>query len=605
MAVFLSLFAGAGQQFFSNAGQPLAGGTLNTYAAGTSVPQATYTTSSGLIAHANPIVLDSSGRVPAGGEIWLTSGAIYKFVLKDSAGNLIQTLDNVGAGIDSASLTSSGGSALIGFIQSGSGTVATTVQSKLREAVSAFDYMTAAQIADVQGGAGLLDVTAAVQAAIDSGKPVFLPYGTYKLATPLKVQSGNVLLGQNGMGSGYAFETTGTYLKPTTCAIQTSDYTTQMVGFMMHNVGIVGGTVQIDLGLFHEVDIVNMWGYSPSVGGLVIVRGEKHRLERIRFDSVSGGNAIFGMSVGRWEESLYGGYSDAFFAPDGAFFDRASIKDVHMQAGNTSTFAYGLKTNILSGTTISNFVVHGINDARETSVVYTRTRWQQNQFLGCAPDSFGNAGTPAPIMFEFGQVKQSTFMNISPAFAGNNHYTKGISTALACFGASFLACNVGGDNATVYGFYFPNDPNQYATLLSCEGSYYHASVSQGIRDQISQVSCHFDYSNGQNTVTALVNNKDKYDLMMADTNGASAATSSWGVTFANGGGTYITPFAIQKDRMVLNGYNVLYASAAPVAGTWQRGDIVYNTTPSSAGYVGWVCTSGGTPGTWKTFGLIS
>lgn len=493
----------------------------------------------------------------------------------------------------------------VSYTPSGAGAVATNVQSKLREMVSAFDFMTAAQIADVRANTALLNVSAAVQAAIDSGKPVFLPCGTYRLDTSLKVENGNVLIGQNGMSAGFAFETTGTYLKPATCAVQTKDYTSQYVGFIMHNVGIIGGTVQVDLGLFHEVDMVNCWFYNASVGGLVIVRGEKHRLERIRFDSAATGNAIFGMSLGRWEESLYGGYSDAFFAPNGAFFDRASIKDVHMQAGGTSTFAYGLKTNILSGTTLSNFVVHGINDARETSVVYTRTRWQQNQFLGCAPDSFGNAGTPAPIMFEFGQVKQSTFMNVSPAFAGNNYYTKGISTALGCFGATFLACSVGGDNATVYGFYFPADVNQYATLLSCEGAYYHSSVSQGIRDQVSQISCHFAYNNGENSATSLVNNQNKYDLMMADANGAAMATGSWGVKFASGGGSYYVPFAVQHDRLLVSGRNWVYDSAAPAAGTWSAGDIVYNVAPISGGYLGWVCTLGGTPGTWKTFGLIS
>ena len=50
---------------------------------------------------------------------------------------------------------------------------------------------------------------------------------------------------------------------------------------------------------------------------------------------------------------------------------------------------------------------------------------------------------------------------------------------------------------------------------------------------------------------------------------------------------------------------ISYALAAPVSGTWRRGDIVYNTAPSPSGFVGFVCTNGGTPGTWKTFGAIS
>lgn len=47
------------------------------------------------------------------------------------------------------------------------------------------------------------------------------------------------------------------------------------------------------------------------------------------------------------------------------------------------------------------------------------------------------------------------------------------------------------------------------------------------------------------------------------------------------------------------------SSSTPSAGTWHVGDIVYNTAPASAGYIGWVCTVAGSPGTWKTFGLIS
>ena len=51
--------------------------------------------------------------------------------------------------------------------------------------------------------------------------------------------------------------------------------------------------------------------------------------------------------------------------------------------------------------------------------------------------------------------------------------------------------------------------------------------------------------------------------------------------------------------------NQTYDSTAPSAGTWKVGDIVWTLTPVSAGYVGWICTVAGTPGTWKTFGLIS
>ena len=104
MAVNLSAFGGVGWQFFDNNGVPLAGGLIYTYAAGTTTPQATYTTSAGNVAHTNPIVLDSAGRVP-GGEIWLTMTLNYKFVLKTSAGITIATFDNIyGSGSTTAYL---------------------------------------------------------------------------------------------------------------------------------------------------------------------------------------------------------------------------------------------------------------------------------------------------------------------------------------------------------------------------------------------------------------------------------------------------------------------------------------------------------------------
>jgi len=99
MAVFLSPIGGAGWQFFNNDGTVLSGGKLYTYAAGTTTPKVTYTTSAGNIAHSNPIILNSAGRVPTG-EIWLTV-AQYKFVLNTSDDVLIATYDNI-SGIGAA-----------------------------------------------------------------------------------------------------------------------------------------------------------------------------------------------------------------------------------------------------------------------------------------------------------------------------------------------------------------------------------------------------------------------------------------------------------------------------------------------------------------------
>jgi hypothetical protein len=94
MAVFLSPVGGVAAQFFTNTGAVLTGGKLFTYAAGTTTPLTSYTTSAGNVARTNPIILDAAGRVAEGGEIWI-SPVSYKFVLKDSNDVLIATYDNI------------------------------------------------------------------------------------------------------------------------------------------------------------------------------------------------------------------------------------------------------------------------------------------------------------------------------------------------------------------------------------------------------------------------------------------------------------------------------------------------------------------------------
>lgn len=53
------------------------------------------------------------------------------------------------------------------------------------------------------------------------------------------------------------------------------------------------------------------------------------------------------------------------------------------------------------------------------------------------------------------------------------------------------------------------------------------------------------------------------------------------------------------------GHAVIFGDAAPTTGTWGRGDIVFDNTPTAGSFIGWVCTTAGTPGTWKTFGAIT
>jgi hypothetical protein len=78
-------------QFLDANGQPLVGGMVYTYAAGTTTPLATYTDSTGNSANSNPIILDGRGEC----SIWFAAGSTYKIKLTDNTGVEIYTVDNI------------------------------------------------------------------------------------------------------------------------------------------------------------------------------------------------------------------------------------------------------------------------------------------------------------------------------------------------------------------------------------------------------------------------------------------------------------------------------------------------------------------------------
>jgi hypothetical protein len=115
----------AKQQFFDANGNPLAGGKLYTYAAGTTTLLATYIDSTGTTSNANPIILDSRGEA----NVWLTPGTSYKFKLTDANDVQIWVVDEISSAsgtVTSVGLTAPALFTVTGSPVTGAGTLALT-----------------------------------------------------------------------------------------------------------------------------------------------------------------------------------------------------------------------------------------------------------------------------------------------------------------------------------------------------------------------------------------------------------------------------------------------------------------------------------------------
>jgi len=74
-----------------------------------------------------------------------------------------------------------------------------------------------------------------------------------------------------------------------------------------------------------------------------------------------------------------------------------------------------------------------------------------------------------------------------------------------------------------------------------------------------------------------------------------------GYSFTVGGWAAFPSFEIRAEYEITA---TVAADGAPSAGAWTVGARVWNPAPAAGEFIGWVCVTAGTPGTWKGFGEI-
>ena len=190
--------------FHDRDGQPLDAGYL-------------YFGAAGLPALSNqiPVFVDALLTIPVAQPVRTTNGfpqyqgaACRLFVDADDFSVAVHQSDNtlvlsslnatvrIPLAVTTGSLTSD----QVTYVEGGIGSTTRILTSKLQESVSVFDFMTVAQIADVEAGTLLLDVTAPINAAIAASDEVYFPEGAYRVSNDGTPTSGAIQI-PNGLAA--------------------------------------------------------------------------------------------------------------------------------------------------------------------------------------------------------------------------------------------------------------------------------------------------------------------------------------------------------------------------------------------------------------------
>ena len=178
---------------------PYSGALAYFYATGTTTPQSVYTSAALSVAHANPVVADSAGKLPT---IYMDPSLTYRCVIKNSTGSVtLHDIDPINTGLTSL-LAANDGAELVTFKSTITGSKTRNMRAKVGEThVDALDFASPDDSAAAQTS-GL----AAMFANAAAGANIHFPNeGTYKTNSRITVAkqfnihgNGSQIWGQEG-----------------------------------------------------------------------------------------------------------------------------------------------------------------------------------------------------------------------------------------------------------------------------------------------------------------------------------------------------------------------------------------------------------------------
>ena len=188
---------------------------------------------------------------------------------------------------------------------------------------------------------------------------------------------------------------------------------------------------------------------------------------------------------------------------------------------------------------------------------------------------------------------------------------------ISTFTVSTEAINIVGNN-----FYFDVAAGSAFNCISANGTNNIGYTSIKNNQIVSKIT----QPNGSNAIFLGHNNFNyaSYGYILGNTTSGFPIDITTSNTATNATSGYINikdndlgvPSYVRTESNTASAFNVVivenntyqtqpYPTTTPTTQRWDVSNKVYFSAPTSGGYIGAVCTAVGTPGTWKTFGVIS
>ena len=520
-------------------GNFLSGGKVYTYEAGSggAVTKNTYTDSDMTTVAPNPIILDAYGRAQ------VFASGLYLFKVYDSNDNLLYTWDYVNYSMHNPyvtdftnathdhSNTANGGD--LGILN---------------------DVKTKGPWADVRAygavGDGVTDDSEAFYQALQSGRDVYIPPGTYYIGTDLKLKMST--LGQNICGAGIEVSkiklgtgVTGFYADTSLLeggAVVTSKVT--LKDFMIYGSGSGKGIFSDDSVMMYESRFENL---RIETGDNAIYIGKCF--------NISFSNVHFSSETNHGIEIVRGSNTLSFYNCYARFIGQLGTQA--SPAPNKAGY------RIHSGVFVM-ISCNGVNEGEvwgwfgDTANSYVC----RGTIIGCNVEDFAVDGIRIEYSANFLDIKNTVFSAMS--------------------------------NGT-YDYFIRCDTNSYFTseMVNCQLWDNGATTTK-----VANFLKFYPIVRGNNNITFTATDDEINVLELPQIKGIGITPTKRGMLLENVKMGYVESYN-------LGGIRHTYGSSPPSSGSHAQGEIVWNTAPVAGGTVGWVCVAGGTPGTWKTFGTIA